>query len=49
MSLARVVDEPRLIVIGQINKKHWTAVITYRSERVRIISIRRARDEEMKR
>jgi uncharacterized protein len=45
---ARVVDEPRYIVIGQINHKYWAAVITYRSQQVRIISVRRARDEEVK-
>ncbi|MEA5597761.1 BrnT family toxin [Rivularia sp. UHCC 0363] len=45
---ARTVQEPRLLVIGQINQKYWAAVITYREERVRIISIRRARDEERK-
>jgi len=45
---ARVVDEPRFLIIGQIDTKHWAAVITYRSERVRIISVRRARDEEVK-
>jgi uncharacterized DUF497 family protein len=45
---ARVVEEPRFLVIGQINEKHWAAVITYRSQRMRIISVRRARDEEVK-
>jgi uncharacterized protein len=45
---ARVVDELRFLIIGQINEKHWVAVITYRLERVRIISVRRARDEEVK-
>lgn len=44
---ARNVDEPRFLVIGQINAKYWAAVITYREERVRIISVRRARDEEI--
>ncbi|ARV58787.1 toxin [Nostocales cyanobacterium HT-58-2] len=45
---ARNIDEPRFLVIGLINGKHWSAVITYREERVRIISVRRARDEEVK-
>lgn len=44
---ARVEDEPRFVVVGMISEKHWTAVITYRSERVRIISVRRARVEEV--
>jgi uncharacterized protein len=44
---ARTEDEPRYLVIGQINDKHWSAVITYRGENVRLISVRRARIEEV--
>ena len=44
---ARTLDEPRWLVIGQIGAKHWSAVITYRQQRVRIISVRRSRDEEV--
>jgi uncharacterized protein len=40
-------DEPRFLVIGKINGKHWSGVITYRDERVRIISVRRSRKEEV--
>ena len=40
-------DEPRFLVIGKISGKHWTGVITYRSEKIRIISIRRSRKEEI--
>lgn len=43
---ARTEDEPRGVAIGRIDGKHWTAVITYRQERIRIISVRRARKEE---
>lgn len=43
---ARTADEPRWLVIGKIADRHWSAVITYREERVRIISARRARKEE---
>ncbi len=32
-------DEPRYIIVGFIDEKHWTAVITYRVELVRIISV----------
>ena len=39
--------EARLLMIGTIDKKHWVAVITYRSDVVRIISVRRARDTEI--
>lgn len=44
---ARTEDEPRSIVIGQINAKHWSAVITYRGVAIRIISARRSRVEEV--
>ena len=38
---ARTVDEPRWLVIGQIESKHWSAVVTYRQQRVRISPVRR--------
>ncbi len=44
---ARVSDEPRWVVIGKMVEKHWSAVITRRDENVRIISVRRSRDEEV--
>lgn len=44
---ARTMDEPRSLVIGQIDGKHWSAVVTDRGQRVRIISVRRSRDEEV--
>ena len=44
---AMTVDEPRFLVIGRIGAKHWSAVITYRSENIRIISVRRSRPEEV--
>lgn len=44
---AKTVDEPRWIVIAQLDGKHWSAVVTYRKKRVRIISVRRSRDEEV--
>lgn len=39
--------EPRLIVIGKINEKYWSAVITYRGDNIRIISVRRSRESEV--
>jgi uncharacterized protein len=42
----RVEDEPRALVLGRIGGKHWSAVITYRQTRIRIISVRRSRDQE---
>ncbi len=44
---ARTDDEPRYLVIGKISELHWSAVITYRGENVRLISVRRARKEEV--
>ena len=44
---ARTEDEPRFLVVGMISEKHWSAVITYRGKRVRLISVRRARVEEV--
>lgn len=44
---ARTSDEPRFLVIGRMDSKHWSAVITYRDSRVRVISVRRARPEEV--
>ncbi|WP_417550873.1 BrnT family toxin [Methylophaga sp.] len=40
-------NEPRFLVIGRIATKHWSAVITYRNERVRLISVRRSRPKEV--
>ncbi|MCK6527906.1 BrnT family toxin [Myxococcota bacterium] len=44
---ARTEDEPRFVVIGSIAGKHWSAVITYRAHRVRLISVRRSHDREI--
>jgi uncharacterized DUF497 family protein len=44
---ARTVDEPRLLVIGRISGKHWSAVVTHRSGNIRLISVRRSRPEEV--
>ena len=44
---ARTEDEPRSIVIGEIDARHWSAVITYRADDIRIISVRRSREEEV--
>lgn len=44
---ARIEDEPRHLAVGKIGSKHWSAVITYREATIRIISVRRSRDEEV--
>ena len=40
-------EESRFLIIGKISGKHWSAVITYREENIRIISVRRSRKEEV--
>jgi uncharacterized DUF497 family protein len=44
---ARTTNEPRSLVVGRIGGKYWSAVITLRGERMRIISVRRSRPEEV--
>lgn len=44
---ARTADEPRFLVIGMMNDKHWSAVMTYRGKGIRLISVRRSRAEEV--
>ena len=43
---ARTEDEPRMMVVGRIGQKHWSAIVTFRGEKTRIISVRRSRNEE---
>lgn len=44
---AKTLDEPRFLIIGRIKQKHWSAVITYRNGKIRLISVRRSRAEEV--
>jgi len=44
---ARTTDEPRWLLIGRIEERHWSAIITRRGENIRLISVRRSRDEEV--
>jgi uncharacterized DUF497 family protein len=44
---SRIQDEPRFVVIGKIISKHWSGVITYRDQNIRIISVRRSRTQEV--
>ena len=45
--MAKSDDEPRALVVGMIDGKHWSAIITYRQDKIRIISVRRSRDSEV--
>lgn len=40
-------NESRYLVVGKISGKHWSAVITYRGNRTRIIFVRRSRKKEV--
>jgi uncharacterized DUF497 family protein len=44
---ARTTDEERFLVIARLRGKHWSAVITYRQQAIRLISVRRSRPEEV--
>jgi len=44
---AKTSDEPRFLVVGMIGQKCWSGIISYREERIRIISVRRSRPEEV--
>ena len=44
---ANTIDEVRFLVISKISDKYWSAIITYRKEKIRIISARRSRKEEI--
>jgi uncharacterized DUF497 family protein len=43
----KTVDEPRFLVIGKVSGKLWSGIITYRSENIRIISVRRSQKEKV--
>lgn len=45
---AKTEDEKRYLVIAKYKGKHWSAVITYRTRAIRIISVRRSRHSEVK-
>ena len=44
---AKTNDESRFLIIGKIARKHWSGFITYRGDKIRIISMRRSRQEEV--
>ncbi|MGD8782573.1 MAG: BrnT family toxin [Ignavibacteria bacterium] len=43
---AKNVNEPRYLIIGKINNICWSAIYTIRKENIRIISVRRSRENE---
>jgi uncharacterized protein len=40
--------EPRWLVIGKIEDRHWTAIYTMRDKNIRIISVRRSRQNKVR-
>ena len=44
---AKTDDEARYLVVGLIDGKHWSGVISYRGANIRLISVRRSRTEEV--
>lgn len=43
---ARWVDEVRFLLIASMGNEVWAAIYTLRNKRIRIISVRKARDNE---
>ena len=43
----RTQDEPRFLALGRIESKHWSAIFTRRGDKIRLISVRRSRQEEI--
>ena len=44
---ARTSSESRFLVIGRLRGRHWSAVITYRQQTIRLNSVRRSRPDEV--
>lgn len=40
-------DGSRFLIVAKLDEKHWSGIITYREGRIRIISIRRSRKDEV--
>ncbi len=47
-AVANSPSEPRVLMVGVIGGKHWSAIITRRANAIRIISVRRSRENEIK-
>jgi uncharacterized DUF497 family protein len=43
------IGEPRWQLIGKLGEVFWTAIFTIRKENIRLISVRRARENEKER
>ena len=43
---ARTSEEPRIMIIGRIGHSIWAGVYTMRNQKIRVISVRKARKDE---
>ena len=43
---SRRVDEPRYVLIARLENNLWSAIFTFRENRIRIISVRKSRNNE---
>ena len=43
----KTVDEQRFLIVAKLSDQYWSSIITYRNEKIRIISVRRSRKEEI--
>lgn len=43
---AKWIDEPRILLIARLEEEIWAAIFTRRNKRIRIISVRKARNNE---
>ena len=43
---ARWVDESRYVLIAVLDEEYWSAVFTKRNDKIRIISVRKSRENE---
>jgi len=43
---ARTIGESRYLLIGKYDNKIWSAIVTLRNQKIRIISVRRSRKNE---
>ena len=46
LGVVRYGAEERWLYVGRVDGRCWTAVVTFREQRIRIISVRRARSSE---
>lgn len=44
---AKTTNEERFLIVGRIDERHWSAVVTYRERRIRLISVRCSRKKEV--